>query len=105
MRRKAKADTAPDSDRRPTQRARGKVLLADLADLHRQESRLLREASDVFLRMSAVASQKAQKVLEIGAADVELPTGRKRREPPAPPVIAVDDLSRQAALAVGKVIP
>lgn len=89
---------------KPTRRARGKQLLADLASLADREAALLQSRSEVDLALATLAQERARKLREIGANEVELSTAARHRHPPAPPVREVSDMAGHALRSVLKVI-
>src|SRR5262245_47610963 len=98
-RRKPPIDNEPP-EQAPTRRAFGRRLLAELAGIKRRKAALILERSDIDVRLAALEQDEASTLEQIAAAEVELSTAKKRREPLAPPVSAppVDELTRQRAL-------
>jgi hypothetical protein len=89
-----------------TRRARGKQLLADLAGIKARRAALLRERSDLDLKIAVLEAAEAEKFAEIAEVDVDLETGNKNRETrPAPlRTVAPDELARAAAADVAKLL-
>lgn len=94
------------STEKPTRRAVGKALLADVADIKRRRARILRERSDLDLKLALLEQEEAEKLAQIGGSDVELETGRKCRQPPEPVVhTQPGDLAERAAREVERLLP
>lgn len=70
-----------------TKRARGKRLLADLAEVNRTRSGLARRKSDLDLKMSMLDMRAAEILAEMADSDIQLETGTKRRKDARPELV------------------
>jgi hypothetical protein len=88
-----------------SRRAAGRQLLSELASLHREKAKILREKSELDLRLSTLEQLESETMQKIATNGVELETAKRARKYPNPPVgTPRDDLAVRAARAVMKVI-